>query len=415
MKSVAILVLRHLLIPAGFLWAVGFFNLIHYISSIKESDVTLTFSTEEMSTLEISSSNLGEYGDSLYKERNKSINKTGFYEPYLYFRDLKQFSMFESKYRKTKKENPNFNHLWLTLSMQQQSIVGLRDNNWRNIDWDNLSNYPRAQEKRMTIGEARNFWFPEFAIKEAESRQNQSKNLSEAGHAITSWLLKLYLKGLPIAFILFLIWRIRLRTEIDDQYWEKEERKPQFESGFTPLSFLISLIIWPILVYKNIKDNLNNDLRKTEILSRRKNMLSLLSKQDKELYVLSKEMSLKEFRVHLDTLGIKRKHSFKVALLVVFFFVFAVKIEAGVKLNLDGKYLITNIVVDNDVGYIYSFTYFIESLATLSNTSSIGKITKTKSIFSLLKIKVVNGFTRLIDGIPKVSNQFIFFEIDFLT
>lgn len=200
--------------------------------------------------------------------------------------------------------------------------------------------------------------------------------------------------------MLFVIWRLKFKSEIEEEYWG-EKSKPQFESSFAPLSFLVSLILWPVILYRNIKDKLSDNLRKAEILSRRKNILSLLSKQDKELYALSQKMSLKEFRVHLDDLGLKRKHSFGVALLVVFFFVFALELKASMKYSFGDKCEITNIIIANDVGSIYFFAKDVEGFTILLDFGFIQKLTKTKNIFSIIDGKVIVGFARLIDGIPK--------------
>ncbi len=406
MKSVAIWILRYLLIPAGFLWAAGFFAVIKYIHSIEESDPLSelsNFSKAEMSTLGISSlSHLSKYSDSLVDARTKLVEETGLYDPYLYFGDLKQFFMFEAKCNQMKEQDKKLRYFYPELSFQRERIVGLMCENWRKIDWDDLAtNYPG----KMSINEARDCWLPKTL---EETSQQPSEFWTGLFFGIFRWFLNFYLKGLPIAFVLFVIWRLKFKSEAEEEYWGKES-KPEFESSFAPLSFVLSLIAWPVIVYRNLRDKLSDKVKKAELLSRRKEILSLLSKQDKELYALSQKMSLREFRVHLDALGLKRKHSFGLALLLVFFLTTTLRISARVTCPLSEKCVVSNVVIDHDVGSTYFLSYDMHGRAILPEFGLNQKIPKkTKNIFSILKVRVAKGFTRLIDGVPKVMNQFAF-------
>lgn len=171
MKSVAIWILRYLLIPAGFLWAAGIFAVITYIHSIEDPLSELSnFSKAEMSTLEISSlSHLSKYSDSLVDARTKLIEETGLYDPYLYFGDLKQFYMFEAKCNQMKEQDKELRYFYQVLSGQKERIVGLMCDNWRKIDWDDLAtNHPG----KMSINEARDCWLPK-TLKETSQQPSE--------------------------------------------------------------------------------------------------------------------------------------------------------------------------------------------------------------------------------------------------
>lgn len=406
MKSVAMWILRYLLIPAGFMWAVGIFNLFSIAFYSDKTEPSLTFSGDELCTLEINLDNFNDYCDSLLEQRKKTIKTTSFYSPYLYFHDLKQLNMFEVKYKdsmayepKSRVERkPNI----FQLDFRKQEFMLLRDECWRKVDWNEIQKAHSGDATYMNIEDARAYWFPKIA---EEERRDSTIIWSRVFYGLFIWMSSVYFKGLPISFLLFLIWRVKFKSEIEDEYWEDKSAKPKFESSFAPLSFLFSLLVWPIIVGRNLRDSWSQHLRKAEILARRKSMLSLISKQDKELYALGREMSLKDFRIYLDNLGLRRRHSFGVALLVVFFISFATKVHSASYMPCE-KYTVIQILVDQDVGATYDLVW--HSYAVLNQPDTAQKFQKAKNIFASLDIQVLQGFTRLIDGIPKVSNQFTF-------
>ncbi len=411
-KTVFLWILRYLLIPVGFIWATEINDGIVAIEKSKSRpDPWETFSKDEIATLCIDLSNFRIFTDSLLKSRERHIEETGFYEPYLYFCDLKQFKMFEFVFRDTLNNTYEGRFIFLGLSEAKNRFVALRDNNW---SWRKFENLEKCRtdsvEGSMSITEAQHFWFPKVKIRETEIAEMYF--MEDVGWPVIYWFFRFYLKGLPFAFMLFLFWRFRFKEEVDEACYGEMRERLYFDIGFAPLSFFFSLLFWPFVLLADIKNRLMESLMKAEVLSRRKEMLSLLSRQDKKLVALSKQMSLREFRVHLDSIGMRRRHSFTSALFVVVFFVSIHRTFSSPSYQLFGSDTVICTIVcsgDTDVGWNYSLFDYLDEYSILPTVGWTEKVLKFKSIFSSCRIKAVAGYLRKLEGVPKFLNQFSFF------
>jgi hypothetical protein len=211
---------------------------------------------------------------------------------------------------------------------------------------------------------------------------------------------------------MLLIWKRRLQEDIDGTYWENKSEKPTIDCGFAPLSFLISLLLWPLLLALDIRNRVKEASYRAEVVSRRSTMLFLLSDSDKKLLALSKTMSLREFRAYLESIGRLRKHSFVLA--------FAVTILLGL-----GSQIVTPIVVlqtltettisarplrsDHDVGKIplhKAVCHSCEAIAPKLNELE-PEIAESGIRFYFIEIgRILKGFATINDGVPKVINLF---------
>lgn len=126
---------------------------------------------------------------------------------------------------------------------------------------------------------------------------------SEIFCSFINWFLRFYLRGLIPAFLLFFIWKCSLKKEV------------------APISFLISLACWPIILGIDIYNKFQETLRRVDVVSRRTKLLTLFSKQEEQLFNLGKNMSRREFRKHLDSIGMTQNHSFASALLATLFLI----------------------------------------------------------------------------------------------
>ncbi|MBP6866503.1 MAG: hypothetical protein KBC12_03105 [Candidatus Pacebacteria bacterium] len=410
-KTVFLWILRYLLIPVGFIWATGIIDGIIAIENAdRQADPWRGFSAEELATLQITPDNLRAFGDSLSKERKRHIKETGFYEPFLYFGDLKQFSMFEAVFQDSLDKTHEGRSKILFFNNMKNNLVGLRSDNWRRFE--NLEKATTDSiEGSMSITEAQHFWFPKVAKEDALRAKEPPVQLwSDVSVPFLLWFFGFYLKGMPFAFILFLIWRFRFRAEVDDLYWEEAER-PVLDTNYKPLSFVLCLLVWPILVYLNLRNQWSESMRKADVLSRRQDMLSLLSEQDKKLLDLGRRMSLREFRTFLDELEMQRKHSFVSALFVVLFFVSIQRIFPHQSQQLFGYNTVTHIEVssgDTDVGWSYLLADHLDDFVILPSVGWSEKVLRIKNIFSSNAVKAIPGFVRLLEGVPKVSKSFAF-------
>ncbi len=312
MKTVLFWMLRRLGIPAGFMLATGMPQTMYHSSQHQSKSPVTQFTPSELATLEITPENFFHYTDSLKQVREYEVDKKGIYAPSVYFRDLKQLSMFKEKYYEAFNENRNQRDMIIEASRTIGNLAGLRSENWRHVLVD-----------RKQISEAHWYWFPKEKQRDLESAKFAAQ-ITWASTTIwfMGWLFRFYLQGLPVAFILFLIWKITLKKDFDEEFkWTQEKEKPQMYFGIAPLSFLISLLMWPIVLGIDIHNKFEETLRRADVVSRRGKLLSLFSKQEERLFELGKKMTQAEFREHLDSIGMIQKHSFASALLVTLFLI----------------------------------------------------------------------------------------------
>ena len=316
--------------------------------------------------------------------------------------------MFEAVFLDTLNKSYEGRAKFLGLHGLKTRLINLRDQNWRsfnNLEKVRTDSVPGS----MSITEATHFWFPKTKVRDTEIAEMYF--MEDVGWPVIYWFFRFYLKGLPFAFMLFLFWRFRFKEEVDEECYGELRDRLYFDTGFAPLSFLFSLLFWPFVLLSDIKNRLVESIVKAEVLSRRKDMLSVFSKQDKKLIALSKQMSFREFRIHLDTLGMRRRHSFASALFVVLFFVSIQKVFSFPNQQLSGFETTIYMVAssgDADVGWSYSLLDHSDVFGILPSVGWTEKVLKFKNIFSSCAVKAIPGFVRLLEGVPKVSSQLSF-------
>lgn len=294
MRQTVLWVFRHLVVPVGLIWATGIFSVFTTVkANRKMAQPYVTFDSLALASLEMTPATIDAYGDSLYSLREQEIKTTGIYSPYDYFHDFRQYRMFEARYKDSLDGTLEGRCMILrclsSFGGTLGKLVNLRDSNWRN------------GKNSQDFEEARAYWFPTEAAREREAAKHPIRWNDDVLKPVLSWLIRFYVRGLPFAFIMLLFWRIRL----------KEENQCL---TFLPCSFILSWLAWPIVLGIDLRNRMYTLLRMTEIMSRRENMLSLLSSKETSLLKLGKSMSRKDFRLHLDGIGLVRRHSFRYAL-----------------------------------------------------------------------------------------------------
>lgn len=316
--------------------------------------------------------------------------------------------MFEAVFQDSLNKTHEGRHKILAFNNIKNNLVALRSDNWRhfeNLEKATTDSIPGS----MSISEATHFWFPKTKIRDTEIAEMYF--MEDVGWPVIDWFFRFYLKGLPFAFILFLFWRFRFKEEVDEACYGELRERLYFDTGFAPLSFFFSLLFWPFVLLADLKNRLVESLMKAEVLSRRKEMLSVFSRQDKRLIALSKQMSFREFRIHLDSLGMRRRHSFASALFVVLFFVSIQKVFSFPNYQLSGFETTIHTSAssgDADVGWSYSLLDHLDEYAILPSVGWTEKVLKFKNIFSSCAVKAIPGFVRLLEGVPRVSKSFSF-------
>ncbi len=268
-------------ILAGFALATGIPQFIY-----KQKDVphVSPFTQQELSTLKFNYDTKEVYFDTLLKSREKLAQKKQ-YTPHIYFSDIKQSCLYKEKYRDREPAPNRFNGGRTSVDNRDTELLQVLESQDRGIHF--FEDMSKASE----------YWFP--AVK-YRSKSSASEDFSTIGR----WLLRFYLRGFPVAFILFLIWKFQTRKKF-----------------FAPASFLFSLIVWPIVLSIDIYNKFEEALVRADVVSRRGKLLSLFSKQEEQLFELGKKMTRVEFRTYLDSIGMVQKHSFASALLVTLFLI----------------------------------------------------------------------------------------------
>lgn len=320
MKATVIWVIRHLLIPVAFICATGIPQAIREIPP--DTGNEFRFTADDLKTLEITPQNVFMYADSLIAQRKQDIKTKGIYDPFDYFRDIRQFSLFSWKYHDWLINTPNGQRVSVGVignaASNTQALFCLFDASWRNQQSKNAAPHgmgARPAGMKMNLEQARAYWLPS---ERPDPNQKPCLFLQNFLYPILHWLLLVYLRGLPAATVLFLIWRLKLREDLADRHASNVPQK----LGGGVLSFILSVTIWPFVLWVDIKNRLALTLRTADVISRRATMLSILSKSEEKILETGRAMSIREFSEYLKNLGMVRQHSFCLALLVAVFIVF---------------------------------------------------------------------------------------------
>lgn len=223
------------------------------------------------------------------------------YSPYDYFHDLKLIHLKKRELRVEINETFETNPL-LNLVYESQK-KGYTD---------------KDIEKAREI-------YKEFIDPARESREEVRAHLKEMGWGILNWFWLLYLKTLPLVFILYLLW-----AKEEQGYYEKF-LLPK------PLKFCLLLFLYPLVIgyfiFRAMRDN-GREIYAEAQLRRTKKLFSHISEEDQEkIEAFAKSnLSLSHWKQQLADLGLKPKHNFALALAVTMIFVFVIRpLEASAK------------------------------------------------------------------------------------
>ncbi len=313
MNKPLIWVIRHLIIPVLFIfWTTGLFNGIMTLE--KESkDYTSGmrgYTKEDFATMQIHPHNALKYKDSVIALRKQTIAQKGIYDPYDYIYDFKQIQLFNLRYGKEMDETIESRKILLNIvsgftNGMQAQLYTMFDNS-RTEQQKRGSGFhgmgPMRLPETMSLEQARKVLLHE---KDPEPFHWNPKVFIP----FLYWFLQIYLRGLPVAFIMLLIWRLRFKDDIDKEYWYGLQ-KPDSAINLGPLSFFVSLLLWPIILGLDIRARMTEAFHQTDVLIRRKKMLTVFSKAEEQILKAGKTMSIREFRRYLDSLGLQKQHSF---------------------------------------------------------------------------------------------------------
>ncbi len=273
MKKVLVVSTKILLLLL-FLYNVGFFN-INFSQKIRESFSIVPLNVE------------GEQKMIQLVNERKSVAKTkGIrYSPSDYFTDL--FSV--DSLQKTLTGVPN-NHIDWLLNLSQKNIEQGYFS-WQSVD--------KARELyKQKTDKGRN----------ARELLKQEMNEKNFWPDFSKGLCHLYLNNLTTAFFLFLFW------------WYQEKKSLKVSN---PLSFIISLIFYPLTIALVIREALSEKSRyylaEAELRRTKKKMFSMLSANevdDLRRFAKSRGISLKDWKAYLQNQELEAQHLLVPSLLV---------------------------------------------------------------------------------------------------
>ncbi|MFA5131559.1 MAG: hypothetical protein WC467_04020 [Patescibacteria group bacterium] len=278
MKRILVISVK-ILLPLLFLYNVGFFSLDFsgYFKDLRKSE---PFNPEGQLKLT-------KFVNEKVKLAKAKGNK---YSPDDYFNDLYEVTKLK-KSLKGVMNNCNFE----LLSLSQENLKkGFFDNKdvdaARSVYKEKID--PGSEEReKLKVEMTKKYFWPNVRI----------------------WLWHFYLKNLPLAFILFLFW------------WYQEKNNLKISN---PLSFVISLIFYPLTIALVIREALSEKSRyylaEAELRRTKKKMFSMLSTNevdDLRRFAKSRGISLKDWKAYLQNQELEAQHLLVPSLLVTLFLV----------------------------------------------------------------------------------------------
>lgn len=259
----ALVISAKILLPLLFLYNVGFFSL-DFSGYFKELGKSEPYNSEGQQKLA-----------RLVNEKFKVAKIKGSkYSPADYFTDLAEITILK---KSLKGVLNNWDYRLLDLS-QQNVRAGL------------------YSSQDITL--ARNI-FKEKTDPGSAARENLKIEMSKKTFwpSVTNWLWHFYLKNLPLAFILFMLW------------WYKQKETFKLKN---PFSFIIALIFYPIIIGLVIYEALNEKgryyLAEAELRRTKSKMFSILSQdelEDLHRFAKSRGLTLNDWRNYLSNQGFK--------------------------------------------------------------------------------------------------------------
>lgn len=237
------------------------------------------------------------------------------YGPEEYFADLTEIRIRQKN-----------NDLDYNAKLQADNVIGdllsVFDRNLKSVRRYSTDNEYQNYLVRVTIAQKKhiNLVDPEIQRQEEISRveRQQPGYWSNLIVSVLSWLAHCYSLNFPLALVLLWLW------------WYQEKEKLSINN---PLSFLICLILYPIVLVRVWSRSLKYGARifalGIEFKRRQVNLFSMIS--DDEWSLLKKyahsEFKISAYRQHFENLGLVRQHALLPAMIVIIIFMFAPKLS----------------------------------------------------------------------------------------
>lgn len=278
----ALVVSFKILLPLLFLYNIGFFS-INFSAIFKDAGKSYPFNQKNNYEL-----------TQFVNEKIRTAEKKGrYYCPYDYFRDLHEIKKFEKAHPGTMGYHNMINPL-MSLHSNNLSLryFTAADISKAREHYEEIENPGITERNKIEAEHLKQTWWP---------------NLS-------AWLLKVYLKNFPLAFFLFIFW----------WYQEKKHLKV-----LNPLSFLVSLIFYPITIALVIKEALTEEGRyyyaEAELRRTKDKMFAMLSADevsDLRRFAQSRGLTIGDWKKYLNNQGLTPQRILVPAIAVTILFMF---------------------------------------------------------------------------------------------
>lgn len=286
MKKVFVVSFK-ILLPMLFLYNIGFFSL-NFSKLLIDTNQNPPFNQKN-------NSELIKFVNEKSRVAQKKDRKYG---PYDYFADLREIKKFEKSHPGTMGYHNMINSLMSLHSNNIKNRYFSADDVTKAREYfDELDNPGITQRNKIEAEHLKKTWLPN----------------------LTAWSLKNYLKNLPLAFILFLFW----------WYQGKKHLKV-----LNPLSFLVSLIFYPITIALVIKEALTEEGRyyfaEAELRRTKDKMFSMLSADevaDLKRFAKSRGLTLNDWKKHLANQGFTPQRMLVPAIAVTVLFMFIPRVS----------------------------------------------------------------------------------------
>jgi hypothetical protein len=287
-------------------WLIKLILLVSFIFITGFPQATIRFAAEEQKRHPVDERIRVHQIDRIMFERVKQVERQiaegRVYSPDEYFEDLKQYYEKCRELKISQGIDPQINRLqWL----MQKGVTEKKFTNW------DIDRAAKAYRYYLDSGKVH--------------RDELSKSAQDFGlKNILLWLLWLYLKTLPLVFVLYLVWA-------KDEAGYRKFLMPK------PRRFFVLLILYPFVIGYNIYRAIREDERRMAAeaeLRRTRKLFDYVSEEEQEKIrqFAKSNLSLAEWRSQLAEMGLRPRHSFAAAMIVTLLFVIVVRpAEASAK------------------------------------------------------------------------------------
>jgi len=327
----------------------------------------------------------------LNEKYEKALELEELYSPELYFKDIAEIQLRLNNNEIDRRAVPCAHG---TIS----NLAYLFHQNFDQIRFRSKLSKKEKQEYVNRISEASLKYEEIFTPGITERRSETNKKISDFNYWIClvikliKWLFNQYFKNLLPAFILLWIW------------WIEKQKTIKIKN---PLSFLLCLLLYPVVITKTWYEKLRNEARylimTVNYRQRQVNLFSIFSENEiKEIKKFANSnISLRRYQEILSNEGLPIRHSLILSLSISLLFIIlnCKELNANSNILLNDTETFELCVNSPPLILDYVFLNFDDIFLEIINFAKLQFSNKTKKYFQI-KEKCLSGFSKIIDHVP---------------